>query len=298
MKQYSRAFTHGGRFHADDVFSAALLQLVYPGIEIQRGFQVPKEYDGIVFDIGFGEYDHHQADKKVRENGVPYAAFGLLWQTYGITLVGEKIAQKFDEEFIQPLDEADNTGCKNELSELIGRYNPGWDENLDSDACFAQAKQIAQTILERKLAYMQGDEKADEILEEAMKQTEGAILVLDRFVPWKKKVVGSGIVFVIYPSNRGGYHAQGVPVSQGNTELVCPFPEQWRGKSEEELQQISQIATARFCHNSGFLFAAQELEDVKDACVQALSTQKQNVQQQEAEAGKGENRCSKTEKNS
>ena len=47
-----KGFTHAGRFHADDVFAAALLRLCNPSIRIQRGFSVPEGYDGIVFDIG------------------------------------------------------------------------------------------------------------------------------------------------------------------------------------------------------------------------------------------------------
>ena len=74
----AKAFTHGGKFHADDVFSAALLLYLNPEITITRGNKVPEDYDGIVFDIGRGEFDHHQKDSRVRENGVPYAAFGLL----------------------------------------------------------------------------------------------------------------------------------------------------------------------------------------------------------------------------
>src|SRR5450756_919873 len=78
-KNYDFAMTHGGKFHADDVFSAALLKMIYPGIHIIRAFEVPYGFDGIVFDIGFGKFDHHQKDARIRENGVPYAAFGLLW---------------------------------------------------------------------------------------------------------------------------------------------------------------------------------------------------------------------------
>ena len=32
---FRTAFTHGGKFHADDVFSAALLRILFPGIVIQ-----------------------------------------------------------------------------------------------------------------------------------------------------------------------------------------------------------------------------------------------------------------------
>ena len=77
-KKDASAFTHGGKFHADDVFSAALLFYLNPEIQIGRGNQVPENYEGIVFDIGRGAYDHHQKESRVRENGVPYAAFGLL----------------------------------------------------------------------------------------------------------------------------------------------------------------------------------------------------------------------------
>ena len=45
----TNAFTHGGKFHADDVFSAALLTLLFPNIQIERGFTVPENFDGIVF---------------------------------------------------------------------------------------------------------------------------------------------------------------------------------------------------------------------------------------------------------
>ena len=71
----AKAFTHSGKFHADDVFSSALLLYLNPEITITRGNKVPEDYDGIVFDIGRGEYDHHQKDSRIRENGVPYAAF-------------------------------------------------------------------------------------------------------------------------------------------------------------------------------------------------------------------------------
>ena len=41
MKIPAKGFTHGGKFHADDVFSTALLQMVRPDNEISRGFTVP-----------------------------------------------------------------------------------------------------------------------------------------------------------------------------------------------------------------------------------------------------------------
>ena len=78
MKIPANGFTHAGKFHADDVFATALLQILRPDIKITRGFTVPDDFDGIVYDIGFGMFDHHQEPREYRANGVPYAAFGLL----------------------------------------------------------------------------------------------------------------------------------------------------------------------------------------------------------------------------
>ena len=127
------AFTHNGKFHADDVFSSALLLYLNPEITITRGNKVPDDFDGIVFDIGRGRYDHHQKDSRIRENGIPYAAFGLLWEDLGCEILGDELAEKFDEAFVQPLDNNDNTGEKNELASLIGSFNPSWDENGGTD---------------------------------------------------------------------------------------------------------------------------------------------------------------------
>ena len=45
MKIPAKGFTHGGKFHADDVFSTALLQIVRPDIQVTRGFVVPDDFD-------------------------------------------------------------------------------------------------------------------------------------------------------------------------------------------------------------------------------------------------------------
>ena len=70
------AFTHSGKFHADDVFSSALLLYLNPEITILRGNKVPEDFDGIIFDIGRGRYDHHQKDSRIRENGILCPASG------------------------------------------------------------------------------------------------------------------------------------------------------------------------------------------------------------------------------
>lgn len=290
-KPNAKAFTHSGKFHADDVFSSALLLYLNPQITITRGNQVPEGYDGIVFDIGRGRYDHHQRDSRVRENGVPYAAFGLLWEELGSGILGETLAQRFDEEFVQPLDKNDNTGEKNELASLIGNFNPVWDETEAADGVteeerdrglsvgFLRAVQVAGMVLENKFARYRADARADEKINQvlAMQETQGGdarILVLPEFVPCQKRLKETDTAFVIFPSNRGGYCIQ--PQKKPDSmNYKCSFPKQWLGLENEELQAATGLASAGFCHKGGFLMTVGDEADAIRACEISLEEYEQ-----------------------
>lgn len=66
--------------------------------------------------------------------------FRSLWREFGAACVGEEEAARFDEKFIQPLDESDNTGCDNDIAKIIGEFNPGWDTEQDYDGCFKSSR--------------------------------------------------------------------------------------------------------------------------------------------------------------
>lgn len=270
-KKDAKAFTHGGKFHADDVFSAALLLYINPEIVISRGNKVPEDFDGIVFDIGRGRYDHHQKDSRVRENGVPYAAFGLLWEVLGKEILGEELAEKLDESFIQPLDINDNTGEKNELATLIGNFNPPWDAKGGSDEAFFQAVSVAGMILENKFERYRGNARADQRVEQVLEEhnPKDRILVLPEFIPCQKALAETEIAFVIFPSNRGGYCIQ-PQKREYSMNYKCSFPSQWLGLEGEELVKETGLSSAVFCHKGGFLMTVGELEDAKAACKKAL----------------------------
>lgn len=265
-----KGFTHGGKFHSDDVFATAFLRILNPQIQITRGFEVPERFDGIVYDIGRGEFDHHQKDKEYRENGCPYAAFGLVWRAFGAGHVGEEEAARFDEQFVQPLDESDNTGCDNSIAKMIEEFNPSWDEKTSYDDCFWQAVGMAEVILRNHFRSVAGIQRGRELVRQAMLESDGRILVLPVYAPWKQEVIGSSYQFVVYPSNRGGYSAQGVAVNSGDTTLVCDFPKEWCGAEADTLTKISGIESIRFCHPGGFLVATGTLEDAVRAAEYAL----------------------------
>lgn len=285
----NEALTHGGKFHADDVFSTALLKLINPEFKITRVFEVPENFDGIVYDIGGGKYDHHQEDSEIRENGVPYASFGLLWREYGVALlskgcpqeIAEQEAKRFDEKFIQPIDQDDNTGCGNLLSGVIGAFNPCWDSAESADECFNDAVNFAIVILKKKIESVFSIQRAKELVEKALSDSKDNIVILPRFAPWKMVLVPSNAEFVVYPSQRGGYSAQVIPKDVDTKEAKCDFPEEWAGKSENELPQISGVETLKFCHKGRFIISTATLEDIIKACKVAQSEAKKETESKE-----------------
>ena len=269
MQVPAKGFTHGGKFHADDVFSTALLQIVRPGFTVRRGFTVPDDFDGIVYDVGGGEFDHHAEPREERCNGVPYAAFGKLWRELGAGLVGENQARLLDENFIQPLDLNDNTGEPNSLCDAIGAFNPVWDGGESADECFMQAVAVARQILQKQLDAAQAVNRADDLVRKAYEESRDGIVVLTTYLPWKNGLYRTDALFVVYPSQRGGWSAQ-CCTDRKTKKNKLPFPRSWAGQPAEVIEAKSGIKGIRFCHASQFLITADTQQIAVEACRQVL----------------------------
>jgi uncharacterized UPF0160 family protein len=268
--------THGGTFHADDVFSTALLRKIHPDFQVTRGF-VPENYDGIVYDIGLGEYDHHQKDNEVREDGTPYASFGKLWRDLA-PLMGysDYILKKFDEDFVKSLDASDNgVGEINIVAKIIASYNPVWDSKEDINVAFAEAVDMAGRFMDKELGYLLSVERAEKIVLDAYEQSENKhILVLPQYTPWTDLVQRTmpEVDYVIFPSNRGGYNIQTVPTVENPMVGRKPFPERWLGNPDESLGMT-------FCHVGNFLASTETLEQAINVATIAIDDYNQRMVQ-------------------
>ena len=263
----THGYTHGGTFHADDVFSTALLRILKPGFTGERVMAVPDDADGIVYDIGRGRFDHHQPDSPVRANGVPYASFGLLWREYGhLVLPDARDRQEFDKAYVQPIDTVDNRGGFYPLSQMVSDFNTRDTANAKAqDEAFGRAVGVAGTILGNRFETILEQRRDFEKTRSMMAACDGEVLVMDEWAHWQAAAVGSTYKFAVYESPRGGYNAQGVPDAPGSPTTVLPFPEGWRGLTGRALEDASGIPGLTFCHASGFLAAA----DSKEAALRA-----------------------------
>src|ERR1035437_8037366 len=97
LKQKKILVTHNGIFHADDIFATATLSLLLDGhikVTRTRDENLIKSADyvydvGGIYDPALNRFDHHQVGGAgKRDNGIPYAAFGLVWMQYGETVCG------------------------------------------------------------------------------------------------------------------------------------------------------------------------------------------------------------------
>lgn len=274
---FDTAYTHAGTFHADDVFSTVLVTKLFPRIAVIRTNDpivtsvnngIDRDYRDscvLVYDIGRGKFDHHQTDKALRPDGTPYAAFGLLWKEFGRSLCyDDKAWEKFDRDFVLPVDMQDNGVQVSTLSCAIGAMNPNWDDDISTDDAFWQAVEVARVLFDTELKRVNSASRAAAEVRAKAKDT-GRILVLDRYLPWTDVVVEEcpDILYVVFPSNRGGYSVQTVPDAPGSFTGRKGFPTQWLGNPDRSLGMT-------FCHPNNFLLSCDTLEHALKCAVIAV----------------------------
>jgi uncharacterized UPF0160 family protein len=270
--------THNGNFHADDVFSIAALKSIIPSFKLirTRDLEIIAKAD-IVVDVG-GEYDadtdrfdHHQrGGAGERENGIPYSSFGIIWQKYGVEICqgNEDVAKAVDKGLVSTIDAIDCGHVEGvydgiSLSQTIGMFNPTWQEDSHFDDCFDEAVDFASRVLTRIIASANGGISAKAIVAKAIDKAEDPrVIVLEKYTPWKRTVhaLSEEALYVVYPSQTGEWRIQTVPVELGSFEDRKSLPKQWAGLSDNELQEVTDIDDAMFCHNGLFIAGAESFE--------------------------------------
>lgn len=274
--------THSGTFHADEVMASVILLNRFGSMKIFRTSSVSNK-DAFVYDIGFGEFDHHGINfDKARENGIKYASCGLIWKKFGKEIIGklevdniETLYESIDKSLIMDIDRDDNGQALGVelpvkvqgIPNLIGLFNPPWNDLSNESDNFLKAVNFANTIFNNMIDKMLSKEAARKIVEKKIDESKDGVLVLDNYMPWKDIVLSSSnskaneILYAIFPSKRGGYNVVATPVSSGSFDVKKPFPKDWAGKENEELQKISGIDTITFCHKSLFICACKTFDD-------------------------------------
>lgn len=275
--------THTSTFHPDDVFSTMFLsKIVENPVVCRTAESKDANEDAIVYDVGFGRFDHHGPNPQKRSNGLTYCSFGLLWDFYGREYLKkqnpvdvEKLWHAIDEKLVMQIDGIDNGVFPkinapyhlSDLDKIIDLFNKAWNEEVDNDDNFLIAVEFAEKIFDRLLVKENALLLADIKVEEQINEVKDSILILDNYYPYVDAMWSSTnpkaneIKVVVYPSSRGGWSVKPRTVSKESKDLAYMFSSELLGLHDEELVKASGIKTARFVHSTGFLATADTLED-------------------------------------
>lgn len=277
-----RIVTHSGAFQPDDIFAVASLKIVCGGeVEIVRSREpeviASGDYVvdvGGVYDPATNRFDHHQVGGAgKRDSGLPYSAFGLVWKHFGEHISGNReIAEEIEKKLVQAIDADDNgidiysktNPAPYGVEHLLYSLRPTWAEkDRDLDQSFLEGVEIAEKLLRREVRNLRDRLAAREFVEAAYQNaSDKRIIVLEDVFP-------SGSVLTRYPEplftikperQRSSWKVKALEVSEGSFKSRKLFPEAWAGKQNEELQKITGVPDAIFCHKDRWVAGALSKE--------------------------------------
>ena len=281
-----KLITHDGSFHTDDIFAAATLAVYLD----KKGetFEIIRTRDpevinngDYVFDVGGvydeanNRFDHHQiGGAGRRENNIEYAAFGLVWKKFGAEVCGSlEAADILDKKLVTPVDAWDNgfdlVENKYEISPYYIQHamlsmQPTWrEENLTNEEMFLKSVAIAKELLTREITQVKDWALAKEIVTSIYQKTEDKrIIVLDKHYPYEYTLNNfREPLFVVYfKESSNSWRAKAVREHPQTFKNRKDFPLAWGGLKDGELQKISGVPDAVFCHRGLFMAVAKSKE--------------------------------------
>lgn len=285
LKPKLTVVTHNGRFHPDDVFAVATLQLVFQkshNIKIirTRESEIIQKAD-IVVDVG-GEYDesenkfdHHQiGGAGVRDNGIPYASFGLVWKKFGPVLCGnDEVFASIEKLLVQPTDAGDS-GVEIVAKKYgdiypYGIYNvmdtflPSWKEKFSFDVAFTNVVSFAKRIIQREIILQNDKLSAGVLIDKAYEEsTDKRLIILSGYYPFSDYVKNFPELLFIVFFDVDQWALKTIKVDTNSFTDRKKLPESWAGKSGEEFEKVTGVAGAVFCHINRFIAKAKTKEAI------------------------------------
>jgi uncharacterized UPF0160 family protein len=301
--------THNGIFHPDEVTGLGILKLANGDKEVKiTRSRNPKDWEeadcvldvGGVYDYCTNRFDHHQGDfdRTYEDSVVKMATAGLVWEKFyreaSREVIGENLSyleytrvhEYVEENLIKMVDAHDNNQALHEVgvrgsdetlvnhsySNIISGFN-------GSDGGFEQAIEVAMMVLRNTINSAWKKIKGEKIFKQALADRmvigEGraqTILVLPEFVPWQDLLRNVNqeetIGFCVYPDLTGQWRVQ--TVKDENGEDILSLPKEWGALRAEELQKVTEVEDAVFCHKNLFIAGSESMDGAIDLAKLAM----------------------------
>lgn len=295
VKEEEASFvTHNGSFHPDELLCLVIFEALFKDINLARtrNLLAIKE-NAIVFDVGGGDLDHHQLNSRNRANGFPYASLGLVWERYGkqyLELNGcsniEELHRYIDSKIIAILDAIDNGKGNTDkteltLSDIVEHFNPIPNAEDNESEQFLKAFDLCKIVWNNEIKRANYGIVCKNKIELAIDNSQNGIMVLSERITWEEGVLNSNnpkakeILYVIRPgkTTEEGYSINTVPIKLGSFTGRLPFPTEWCGKRDEELEKLSGIEGLIFCHKTGFMAVCKTKTKAIEAALKSIYMQ-------------------------
>jgi uncharacterized UPF0160 family protein len=298
-----KVVTHNGTFHADDVFGVAVVALAHGGLD---AIEVTRTRDeaiiaagdivldvGGVYDAAARRFDHHQQGAGLRENGLPYAAFGLVWKEFGPVICGDaSIAASVEENLIVANDAMDNgvdvfdakfEGVRPyDFAAYVGAHNPTWREEEEwggeasakRDQAFMALVPWAMELISREVVRAKDKIAAAGFVRAAYDAADDKrIVVMERFYPYQAVVEElPEPLFVVYPNKQDQtWCTKAVRKDSTSFDNRMDFPATWASLRDADMAAASGVSDAIFCHTKLFLAVARSKEGAIELARKAIA---------------------------
>ncbi|MDP2641950.1 MAG: MYG1 family protein, partial [bacterium] len=231
--------------------------------------------------------DHHMPEGAgTRENGIPYASFGLVWKEFGEKLAGGKReAEIIDKHLIQTIDAYDNGVAVSEyifkgvkeytIGDFFNSYMTSIGTNSDVlYKIFMENVEIAKGLLSREI--LRAKERAigeDIVIKHYENSSDKRLVELPREgLPWESLANFPEPLYVLYPRRDGHWGIRAISdITKPFGYCRKPLPAQWAGKAGGELQKATGVPDAIFVHSKRFMAAAMNKEAALKLAEMALN---------------------------
>lgn len=279
--------THDNLFHLDDLFACAIIEMI---LDIEgKSYEIVRTRDkeliaqsdyvvdvGDVYDPSTKRFDHHQkGGVGARDTGIPYASAGLVWKEYGSTLCpSNEIAGIIDTKVMQVLD-ADDNGVEFykdiidgldtlTIQSFLYTFRPTWKEDpTNFNTAFLNLLPIVKQYIARKIVVESDKLEALERVEAAYNAAEDKrVVVMDKPYPGDDFLMSkTEVLYKVSPNSNGtAWGLKTIRNSKDSYENRKDLPKEWAGLRDEEMQKVTGVPDAIFCHNALFLATASSKE--------------------------------------
>jgi len=282
LKEPRSVGTHDGTFHADEVTACALL-VIYDLVDLDKIVRTRESERlarcEVVCDVG-GLYDpseklfdHHQADY----TGLLSSAGMILRYLCDCQIISDKEYHLFNDDLILGVDAHDNGRDKpvrgfSSFSNVVSNFNP-----IDREASLEEYEKGFFDALDLVLGHLRRLQKRFSYHSSCLQSVavimkrDKTCLFFDKQLAWLESFfeldgVNHPAKFVIMPAGPH-WKLRAIPPSyEDRMSVRVPLPKEWAGLLVEELQEVSGIKGAIFCHKGRFI----SVWETKGAALEAL----------------------------